>query len=206
MAFIRIECSRVHAFSASWRQCSDASCGNADRSRDTSGFEFSYFQFSFASFNSFSGGRQMARGKKNSKRKFTGVRVHRAKAIQMLNDPLFLYKAGQRVAKLGVIGERRNILILVLAGIARTLPKPPHVLIQGPTSSGKTTLIKTTLHLFPPSCVEERAGLSAKALAHGKGSLANKILFIQEYRCGKDAQQLLRLLQSEGRVTHEYTA
>jgi energy-coupling factor transporter ATP-binding protein EcfA2 len=144
--------------------------------------------------------------KNKSKRKSRGTRTLRAKATKLLNDPLFLYLAWQQIKKLGVIGETRNLLILVLAGIARTLPKPPHVLIQGPTSSGKTTLVKTTLQLFPPNCVVERAGLSAKALAHGKGSLAHKILFIQEYRCGKDAQQLLRLLQSEGKVTHEYTA
>ena len=146
------------------------------------------------------------RRKKSTKKKPRVTRAVRAKAIQLLNDPRFLHHAWQQIKKLGVIGETRNLLILVLAGIARTLPKPPHVLIQGPTSSGKTTLIKTTLHLFPPSCVVERSGLSAKALAHGKGSLAHKILFIQEYRCGKDAQQLLRLLQSEGRLTHEYTA
>ncbi len=146
-----------------------------------------------------------AKRKKSSRSKPRMSRALRVKAIRLLNDPLFLYKAWQQVKKLGMIGEKRNILILVLAGIARTLPKPPHVLIQGPTSSGKTTLVKITLQLFPPNCVVERAGLSAKALAHGKGSLANKILFIQEYRCGKDAQQLLRLLQSEGRITHEFT-
>src|SRR5579863_4626813 len=146
-----------------------------------------------------------AKRKKSARSKPKMSRALRAKAIRLLNDPLFLYKAVQQVKKLGVIGETRNLLILVLAGIARTLPKPPHVLIQGPASSGKTTLVKTTLQIFPPNCVVERAGLSAKALAHGKGSLAHKILFIQEYRCGKDAQQLLRVLQSEGRITHEFT-
>src|SRR5260370_10101207 len=146
------------------------------------------------------------RRKRSTKKKPGRNRAIRGRAIQLLNDPLLLYKAWREVKKLGVIGETRNLLILVLAGIARTLPKPPHVLIQGPTSSGKTTLIKTTLQLFPPNCVVEPAGLSRKALVHGKGSLAHKILFIQEYRCGKDAQQLLRLLQSEGRITHEYTA
>jgi hypothetical protein len=104
-----------------------------------------------------------------------------------------------------VIGEKRNRVILTLAGIARTFPKPPSVLYRGPTSSGKSTLVKAALQLFPIDCVMERAGLSPKALAHGKGSLANKILFIHEYRCGKAAQQLLRLVQSEGKITHEFT-
>lgn len=146
----------------------------------------------------------MAAIKKRTKTRLR--KVDREKANRLLNDPLFLYKACKKVGKLGIVGERRNILILLLAAIARVFPKPPSVLIKGPTSSGKSTVVKTTLQLFPPECILERAGLSRKALAHGKGSLAHKILFIHEYRCGRDAQQLLRLLQSEGRITHEFTA
>ncbi len=126
------------------------------------------------------------------------------KARQLLGDPFFLYKAGQRVGDLGVVGEKRNRQVLILAEMSKALPEPTSVLVKGPTSSGKSNLVKTTLRLFPANCVVERAGLSRKALAHGKGSLAHKILFISEYRCGKDSQQLLRLLQSEGRIAHEF--
>jgi hypothetical protein len=143
---------------------------------------------------------------KNKPKKTRLSKIDMKKAIGLLNDPSFLYKACKRVRDLGVVGERRIILILLLAAIARVFSKPPSVLIKGPTSSGKSTIAKTTLLLFPPECVVERAGLSRKALAHGKGSLARKILFIAEYRCGRDAQQLLRLLQSEGRISHEFTA
>jgi hypothetical protein len=140
-------------------------------------------------------------------RKKTRLRkVDREKASRLVSDPRFLYKARKKVGELGIVGEARIILILLLAAIARVFPKPPSVLIKGPTSSGKSTVVKTTLQLFPPECILERAGISRKALAHGKGSLAHKILFIHEYRCGRDAQQLLRLLQSEGRITHEFTA
>jgi hypothetical protein len=146
----------------------------------------------------------MANAQKRAKTRLR--KVDREKVIRLLNDPLFLHKACKKVGELGIVGERRNVLILLLAAIARVFPKPPSVLIKGPTSSGKSTVVKTTLQLFPPECILERAGLSRKALAHGKGSLAHKILFIHEYRCGRDAQQLLRLLQSEGRITHEFTA
>jgi hypothetical protein len=146
----------------------------------------------------------MAKSKKPKRARLR--KIDREKAISLLNDPAFLHKACRKVGELGIVGEKRNILILLLAAIARVFPKPPSVLIKGPTSSGKSTVVKTTLQLFPPECIIERAGLSKKALAHGKGSLAHKILFIHEYRCGKDAQQLLRLLQSEGRIAHEFTA
>src|SRR5436190_1660699 len=127
------------------------------------------------------------------------------RALRLIADPLFLFNAGQKIGEMGIVGEERNRLILLLAGIARNLPEPPSVLVKGSTSSGKSTLVKRSIQLFPPECVIERAGLSQKALAYGGGSLASKILFINEYRCGKDSQLLLRLLQSEGRIKHEST-
>ena len=126
-------------------------------------------------------------------------------ALKLTADPLFLYKVGKKVGDLGVIGEERNRLILPLAGMTRTMPQKASVLLKGSTSSGKTTLAKSSIQLFPREYVLERAGLSPTALAHGEGSLAGRILFINEYRCGKDAQLLLRLAQSDGDVKHEYT-
>jgi len=127
------------------------------------------------------------------------------RAFKLIRDPLFLYKAGQKIGELGVIGEDRNRLVLSLACIGRTLPSNASILVKGSTSSGKTTLIKSSILLFPADCVVERAGLSPKALVHGEGTLTGKILYINEYRGGKDALLLLRLLQSEGRVKHEFT-
>jgi len=127
------------------------------------------------------------------------------KALQLTKDPQLLYKAGQKVGRLGVVGEERNRLVLILAGITRTTSQPASVLVKGETSSGKTTLVKASVKLFPPASVIERAGLSGKALVHGEGSLAQKILFLNEYRCGKDSQLLLRLIQSDGAIKHEFT-
>jgi|KBSMisStaDraftv2_1062788.scaffolds.fasta_scaffold48496_3 hypothetical protein len=56
------------------------------------------------------------------------------KALELLADPQFLFKAGQKIGDLGVVGEERNRLIILLAGIARTLGEPPSVLVKG--SSG----------------------------------------------------------------------
>jgi hypothetical protein len=128
-----------------------------------------------------------------------------AQALKLITDPLFLYRVGKKVGDLGVIGEERNRLILPLACMTRTMPLKASVIMKGSTSSGKTTVLKSSVQLFPSECVVERAGLSPKALAHGEGSLAGKILFINEYRCGKDSQLLLRLIQSDGDVKHEYT-
>jgi len=133
-----------------------------------------------------------------------GADINR-KALALINDPRFLFLAMQRVGELGVVGEERNRLVILLACITRNLRRPVSVLLKGPTSSGKTEMVRAVTQLFPPSMVVERSGLSGKALAYGKTPLAKKILYINEYRCGRDAQQLLRLLQSGEPIKHEAT-
>jgi hypothetical protein len=147
----------------------------------------------------------MSRNKPNKRSSSGQISGLEEKAAQLVQDPQFLFKAGQMIGKLGVVGEKRNGHVLFLAGVTRTTATPASVLVKGATSSGKTTLVKSAVKLFPATCLIERAGLSAKALAHGEGSLAEKILFINEYHGGKDAQLMLRLQQSDGRISHEYT-
>jgi energy-coupling factor transporter ATP-binding protein EcfA2 len=130
----------------------------------------------------------------------------RAKAMRLVRDPFFLYRLGEKVGELGVVGEKRNRLVLGLAGIGRTVTPNVSVLVKGSTSSGKSTLIEVAAMLFPPDCVVKRASLSPKALAHGKATLAGKIFVLREFRGGKDALLLLRLLQSEGQIEHEFTS
>jgi hypothetical protein len=117
----------------------------------------------------------------------------------------FLFKAARAIEKLGVIGERRNCLIVTLAAVTRVFDSPVSVLMKGAASTGKSTVIKRSLDLHPPEVLIERASLSEKALAHGKDSLAHKIIYLNEYRGGKDSRLLMRLLQSEGAIAHEYT-
>lgn len=129
--------------------------------------------------------------------------VGKKRPIELFEGSQFLFRAGQKVSELGVVGEKHNTLAILLACISRMLSEPVSVMGKGTTGSGKTKQFETCTQLFPPACVMMRAGLSEKALAYGKGSLAGKILFINEYRCGRDAQQLLRLLQSDREIQHE---
>jgi len=127
------------------------------------------------------------------------------RALELLADPLFLHRAGLAIGALGVVGEERNRLTIFLAGITKELDDPVSVLFKGESGSGKSNTVTHTLQLFPTESVLELSSLSAKALVHSDESLSKRILFIQEYRGGKDAQLLIRLQQSEGRVAHEYT-
>jgi hypothetical protein len=128
----------------------------------------------------------------------------KSKALKIL-DRKFLFRASQKIGELGVVGEERNRVAVFVGCVSRMTDEPVSLMGKGTTGSGKSKQFKTALQLFPPSCVIERAGLSEKALAYGKIRLAEKILFINEYRCGRDAQQLLRLLQSDREIQHEAT-
>jgi len=97
-------------------------------------------------------------------------------------------------------------LAVVFTGITKELPEPVSLMPTGPSSSGKSNLVRQALRTFPPDSIVERTSLSGKAPAYSEVSLAKKILFIQEYRGGKDAQLLLRLLQTEGKIAHEATS
>jgi hypothetical protein len=124
---------------------------------------------------------------------------------RILNSGNILHEACNAIGRAGVIGEERNRLILFLAGMTAFLDEPVSVLLKGSSSSGKSNLLKKTIGIFPQEMVISRASLSNKAVAHGKTTFKGKILYLAEHRGGKEAQLLLRLQQSEGRVAHEYT-
>jgi hypothetical protein len=125
-------------------------------------------------------------------------------AVELLKHEGFLYLAGCKLKKLGLIGERRNSLILFLACLTSAFDYPVSVIVKGATSGGKSNLIKAVLRLIPSRFVISRTSLSGKAPAHSKKAVAHRILYVAEFRGAKDAQYLLRLQQSEGELTHEY--
>ena len=73
-------------------------------------------------------------------------------------------------------------------------------MVKGPSSSGKSNLVRTVLRLLPEGMVIERSSLSPKAAVHGDEPLGGRVLYVTEQRGGKDAQLHLRLLQTEGAV------
>jgi len=125
-------------------------------------------------------------------------------ALQLLCCESFLYLVGRKLKEIGLIGERRNSLVLFLACLTSAFDYPVSVIVKGSTSGGKSNLIKTVLRLIPCRFVISRTSLSGKAPAHSKKGVAHRILYVAEFRGGKDAQYLLRLQQSEGEIAHEY--
>ena len=129
----------------------------------------------------------------------------RAAALELLRDPNFLFLVGQQLSAAGVVGEAQNLLILYLACLTGSLEHEVSVLVKGPSSTGKSNLMKAVLPLVPPEKVLTRSSFTGKALAYASEELAGKILYLVEHRGGKDGAFFRRLLQSEGAIHHEAT-
>jgi hypothetical protein len=127
-------------------------------------------------------------------------------AQELINDPKFLFRLGKKIGELGVVHEKRNRLIVPLACLTTCVKNKVSLMLTGPSGCGKSTIPEVTLKLFPPEHVIKRVSFSQKALAYGEGSLGGKILYVAEYSGSKEAQHMLRVLQSEGQLSHEYTA
>ena len=121
---------------------------------------------------------------RNSKGKRREIR---AAALQLLRDPTFLFRVGQKLEQLGITGEEKSRLTIFLAALTKDLDRPVSVLMKGATSSGKNHSLRTITSLLPPESVIIRASLTAKALAYGSGDLGGKVFYIYEYRGGRDA-------------------
>src|SRR5690242_1785767 len=90
-------------------------------------------------------------------------------ARKLLSEPLFLHRTMRKIGELGVVGEEGNRLALFLAGLTKDCDEPVSALVRGPSSSGKSNLVRNVLQLFPPEVVITRATLSSKAPVYGRG-------------------------------------
>src|SRR5690242_5050080 len=93
--------------------------------------------------------KKLAKARQSQKR----IKQLEEQALALLRDPLFRFNAKEKVHELGVVGEDRNILALILASITRQTPNPVSVIIQSPPSTGKSTIMTKVTDLLPPDCV-----------------------------------------------------
>lgn len=127
-------------------------------------------------------------------------------ANEALRDPAFLFHISKQAEAAGVVGEISNALVVFLSALTTQIYPPVSVIIKGPSSSGKSNLVIGVLSMLPDDMVMNRTGLSPKALAYGEEEIDGRVLYITELHGAKDAQYLLRLLQSEGHLNYEFAA
>lgn len=120
-------------------------------------------------------------------------------------QPDILSELDRSLDRCGVAGERRAAQLLYLAVTSRLLDRPVSVAVKGPSSGGKSYLIKEVLKHFPPAAYHELTAMSEHALAYSTEDLAHRMLVIYEAEgmASDTTSYLIRSLLSEGRIRYE---
>jgi hypothetical protein len=117
-------------------------------------------------------------------------------------DPNLLDKVAAALRAQGLIGERRNALLLYLAMTSRLQERPVSCIVKGPSSGGKSFLIKMVISLIPPSAYVDYTSISAKFLVYSDADLRHRVVVL--YEAGGIAEgvgaYIMRSLLSEGRL------
>jgi hypothetical protein len=130
------------------------------------------------------------------------------KAVELLKRASLLYDYGEFIGRLGMVGEKRNIRLLLLALASRLLKENLISLaIKAESSSGKSWLLKMCLKVFPEEFFYEYTSMSDKALIYSDRDFRHKFIIFYEFTGQNDEiNYLVRTLMSEGRLRYEYTA
>jgi len=125
-------------------------------------------------------------------------------AAPLLSCPHILDEFNALCARLGLVGEDRNALLLYLAVTSRLLDRPVSVVVKGPSSGGKSFTVETVLKTFPQSAFYVMSGMSERALIYSQEPLRHRMLVVYE-ASGLSADfgaYILRTLLSEGFVRY----
>ena len=131
----------------------------------------------------------------------------RAEARALLDLPNLMQRVVEDIGALGVAGEKELAATVYLIGTSRLLPGPLAAIVQGPTSSGKSYVVKRAASLFPPEAVITATQLTPQALFYMQpGSLQHRFIVAGERsRLENDdtaeATRALREMLSEGRLS-----
>jgi hypothetical protein len=124
---------------------------------------------------------------------------------ELASDPALLDKFAADIEACGLTGERRNAKILYLALTSRWLPRPVSLVVKGPSSGGKSFLVKQALRFFPESAYYEVSAMSDKVLAYSTEPVSHRFIVVYEAAgmAGEMATYLMRSLISEGCIRYE---
>ncbi len=121
----------------------------------------------------------------------------------LAREPHILDALAADLDRAGLLAERVPIAKLVfLATVSRLHASPVSVAIKGPSSAGKSWLLRQVLAFFPTTAFWELSAMSSKALVYSEEPLAHRMLVLCEADGMPDAEALLRTLLSEGRLRY----
>ena len=105
-----------------------------------------------------------------------------------------------------LVGERKNAKLLYLAMISRLLEKIVNVVVKGPSSGGKSHLVKLVASFFPESAFCRFTAMSERTLLYTEEPLSHRhLIFSEAAGIGSDFQEyIIRTLLSEGFLEYEF--
>jgi hypothetical protein len=126
----------------------------------------------------------------------------RDEALVWLTSPDLLDHLADELTRLGVVGERTNLMVCYLAALSRKCERPFGVLVQSSSAGGKSTLVEAVTALVPPEDLVSLSSITSQALYYlGATGLRHKVLFVAEEHGSSRAAYALKLLVSEGRLS-----
>jgi len=126
-------------------------------------------------------------------------------ALRFLKNPNLLTEIVADLETVGYTGEEMNKLLCYIAAISRKMDEPLSVMIQSRSAAGKSCLQDAILALIPPEDFIKYTRLTDQALFYRDGSLAHKILAIEELDGMNGALYSIRTIQSAKKITIAYT-
>lgn len=104
-----------------------------------------------------------------------------------------------------LVGERTNATLLFLAMVTHLLPRIVSVAVKGPSSGGKSYLVKLVPSFFPESASVRLTSFSEKTLFHTEEPLTHRHIILSEASGLGDFQEyVIRKLLSEGFLDYEF--
>jgi DNA primase len=116
--------------------------------------------------------------------------------------PKLIKRLNELLNQVGIVGEERNRIFLLLIAISHKMPETLHALIQGSSGSGKTRLLKQISDCMPVESVTKLTRLSDKVLYNFPESyFINRLLCLEDIDgLSEEAEFAFRELQSNGEL------
>ena len=104
-----------------------------------------------------------------------------------------------------LVGERKNAMLLYLAMTSRLLDKIVSIAVKGPSSGGKSYLVKLVMSFFSDSAYWFFSSMSERTLFYTEEPLAHRHIILSEAAGIGDFQEyVIRTLLSEGFLEYEF--
>lgn len=128
----------------------------------------------------------------------------RNRCEELINSKNILDEFGEALSASGFAGDTRAAKLLFLVVVSRLLRHPVSAAVKGPSSAGKSFLVKAVLRFLPDPAFHALTAMTEKALVYDREPLKHRVLVIHEAAgLGETANLIVRTLLSEGRIDYQ---